>query len=241
MFTSRGCPFKCNFCASPVMWNKVRLHSVDYVKGHILYVRKNYNVDAIMFQDDVFTMNIDRVESIGSFLKGLGIPYRCLARAADLTEEMVKLLKDTGCIEVGVGVESNNQDILDTMGKRSTIEQNAMALSNCKKAGLSVKAFLIIGSPGETHATILDTIRLLERHTPNDVDCNVLVPYPGTQFYNKIEMYDLKHDNTDSDKQYLKGKIEGYHPTVSTAGLSSEEIASYRTEIISRFSRVGAR
>lgn len=238
MFTSRGCPFKCSFCASPVMWKRVRKHSVGYMKRHILHVRERYGVEAIMFQDDVFTMKRSRVEEIGGFLREIGMPYRCLARANNLDRETVRTLVDTGCIEVGVGIESNSQEMLDVMNKRSTVEQNRAALQNCREAGLSVKAFLLLGAPGESPVTLGETQRLLEEERPDDVDSNVLVLYPGTEFYDHMERYDIRQEVTDPSKQFLKGKVGEYEPTVSTSKITPKELEQWKWRFFDGFSKL---
>jgi radical SAM superfamily enzyme YgiQ (UPF0313 family) len=239
MFTSRGCPMSCAFCASPLMWKKTRMHSVEYVKQHILHVRERYGVQAIMFQDDVFTMKRSRIRDIGGFLRDLGMPYRCLARANNLDEETVKLLVETGCIEVGVGIESNSQQMLDVMNKRSTTVQNRTALLNCRKHGLSIKAFLLLGAPGESDETLQETFDLLEETQPNDIDSNVLVLYPGTEFYDHMDRYDIKQEVTDPSKQFLKGRIESYQPTISTSHLTPKELEAWKWRFFDGHSKLG--
>ncbi len=238
MFTSRGCPMRCRYCASPTIWKKVRLNSIDYVKKHIDYLRNNFDVEAIMFQDDVFTMGKKRMQEIGEYLHSISMPYRCLAKASDLDKKTVKTLVDTGCIEVGVGIESGNQKMLDTMNKKTTVEQNRQALINCKEIGLSIKAFVLLGIPGESKESIEDTINLLEEIPPNDIDVNILVIYPGTFFYQNIEKYDIKQDIKDYDKQYVKGKIGTYEPTISTNTITRKELEFYRKLIFNKFSRL---
>ena len=237
MFTSRGCPGRCSFCSSQKMFAKVRFNSVDYVKNHIDVLIDKYKYEMIMFMDDVFTLKKDRVREIAEYMKTRGIPYRCLARA-DIKLDIIDILADTGCLEVGIGIESGNQRMLDVMNKRTSVEQNKQVILAFKNKGIKVKVFTLIGCPSETKESIEDTIRLLEETQPDDVDSNVLVPYPGTAFYDNMKDYDLFMDVVDYDKMFMKGKIGEYNPVVHTSSLTSEEIAKYKWEIFNRFSKL---
>ena len=236
-FTSRGCPGKCNFCSSQKMFDKVRFNSIDYVIKHVDTLIDKYKYEMIMFMDDVFAIKKDRVQIITNHMKSRKIPYRCLARA-DIKPEIMDILADTGVLEVGIGIESGNQQMLNTMNKRTTVEQNKNVIQGFKDRGVKVKAFLLLGCPGENKETIQDTIKLLEETQPDDVDVNCLAPYPGTEFHANIKNYDLFLDTLDYDKMFMKGKIGEYNPVVHTSALSSHEIAKYKWEIFNRFSKL---
>lgn len=238
MFVSRGCPMKCNFCGSPAMWKRLRLNSIEYIKKHIDYLMEKFHIEAIMFQDDVFAINDNRVKEIGGYLFDKGISYRCLVKANSLTKETIKILVDTGCVEVCIGIESGNQKMLDVMNKRTTVEQNRQALINCKEMKLSVKALVLLGIPGESKQSIEDTIRLIEEIVPEDVDANILVLYPGTEFCENIKDYDIKQEITDFDSQYMKGKIGHFESTISTSKITKQELEHYKELIFNKFSRL---
>jgi len=238
MFTSRGCPYNCFFCSSRKMFPQVRFNSVDYVKKHIDLLCDKYDFKMIMFMDDVFTLNKKRLLEIGNYLKEKNVVYRCLSRANLLTKEIVGVLKDTGCLEVGVGIESGNQKMLDTMNKGTTLKQNYEAIMNCKEVDITVKVFTLIGVPGETKETISDTIKLLEETKPDDVDSNVLVPYPGTEFLENMDKYDLMFETKDYSKAFTKGKINEYEPVIRTSNLTSDELNKYKWEIFNKFSKL---
>ena len=239
MFTSRGCPFDCNFCASCVIWKKFRLHSAEYVKKHILHVKEKYGVKAIMIMDDLFTLNKSRTREIGVFLKSHSIPYRCLSRAGALDKETVDILVNTGCVEVGVGIESNSQVMLDVMNKKTTVQQNRDAIINCKEAGLSIKCFLILGTPGESKETLDETFQMFKELQPDDVDINILVLYPGTEFHDNIQNYDIVQTDKDLRDQIFKGNQLGIcSATVSTSKITSKELEEYKHKFHSSFSKM---
>jgi radical SAM superfamily enzyme YgiQ (UPF0313 family) len=238
MVTNRGCPMRCRYCASPVMWKHLRSNSVDYVKAHIDLLKKKHHFDGIAFQDDVFTYDKKRMVCVTEHLKEKGIAFRCLARANLLDKERVKILTDNGCIEVCIGIESGNQEMLDVMNKRTTVEQNRQAILNCKEVGLSVKCFVLLGVPGESEESIKDTMSLLDETKPDDIDVNVMVLYPGTEFYIHMGDYDIRQEIKDYDMQYLKGRIGDYHPTISTSKITADRLEYYRKLISNRFSRL---
>lgn len=239
IITTRGCPYNCSFCSSKVMWGRnVRYHSVEYIKKLITMLMEEFNLKAIMFQDDTFPLKYNRFKEICCYLKEEGIAYRCLARANILSDDVVKLFKDTGCIEVGVGIESFNNKILKTMKKGTTKQININAISTCKKHGLSIKIFIMYGIPGETHETIRETIEELERNPPDNLDVSILYPYPGSEFRENIDKYDLTLLDEGYDNTFIKGKIGEYKSKIKTRELTPKDLEKYKGETFNKFSKL---
>jgi len=239
IITTRGCAYNCHFCASKVMWGKqVRYHSVKYIKKLIGKLIKEFDLKAIMFQDDTFPLKYDRFKEICYYLKKHRIAFRCLVRANLLTDNIVKILKNTGCIEAGVGIESFNNKMLKTMNKGTTKEMNIKAISICKKYRLPIKVFIMYGAPGETHETIKETLSELEKNPPNDLDVSILCPYPGTEFRENIDKYDLTLLNEKYDDAYIKGRIGEYESKIRTKNLTPKDLENYRWETFKKYSRL---
>lgn len=185
MFTSRGCPYRCQFCASSRYWDKLRFFSAEYVVDEIQLLHENYGVDFISFYDDLFAANVDRVERMVELLEERGlsgkIRYSANCRANIVTERLAKLLKRMNVVSIGIGCESGDSEMLHYLkGKSVTVEDNYRAVSMMKKQGIFVNASFVIGSPGETLESIKATERFIKTSGIDLIDIYILTPYPGT-------------------------------------------------------------
>lgn len=228
MITSRGCPFKCNFCCN--MWgNNVRLRSSENILQEVEQIQKS-GVSAIQFYDDTFTINKKRVVSICKGLKEMNITWRCFVHTNTVNFELLKTMKDSGCVEIGIGVESGNKQILNIVNKNIDIDKVTEICNICHRIGLRIKTFLIIGLPGESHTSVQDTINFLKKAVPDDYDYSIYTPFPRTDIWDNVNSYDIKFDKEklDYSKMYYKGISGKYQSQVSTSNLPIEEIENLR-------------
>jgi radical SAM superfamily enzyme YgiQ (UPF0313 family) len=159
LLTARECPFKCQFCSSA--GGVPRFHEVDYTTEEIRYLVEELGFRALLFVDDVFTFKEStRLKTLCDWLteyrKKYDIIWRCYSRT-DLGLESLQMMADAGCVEVGAGVESGSQTILDVTQKYTTPEGNLKFIEECAKAGIMPNTFIMIGLPGETELTVADT------------------------------------------------------------------------------------
>jgi len=232
MLTSRGCPYNCAFCSS--IYNRVRLHSADYVINEIKEIQK-LNFSGIMFFDDIFILNKKRLFKICEYLKKEKIVWRCFVRADLVNDEIMKIMAKSGCKEIGIGVETGSQKILDIVNKGTTVEQNTKTIELARNYGILSKAFIIVGLPSESKETIAETEQFLKKTKPDDLDITIYVPYPNTPIVNNPNRYDIKFDKTDLKKAWFKGIPGQYHSLVSTSNLPSYEIVEARDKIEKKF------
>ena len=192
MITSRGCPYNCVFCSVHLHMGKFfRAHSSDYVIRHIKYVVDKYRVKHISFEDDNFSLNIDRCKKI---LKGI-IDNRIKItwdtpngiRADKLDEELIRLMKKSGCLELSFGIESGSQKVLDEIiDKNLKLDKVIKVIQLCQKYKIKTKAFFVIGFPGETRKDIIGTKELalkLYKKYKVDPGLSIAVPLFGTRLY----------------------------------------------------------
>lgn len=232
MITSRGCPFDCYFCCN--MWgNRVRLRSADNIISEAKEIKEKYRIDAIHFFDDTFTASRKRVLNICKGLKELGITWRCFVHANTVDRQLLKTMKDSGCVEVGMGVESGSDEILKTVNKQISLNKAIDVCVMCHEVGIRIKTFLMIGLPGESKETVSKTIRFLELARPDDFDITCYTPFPQTRIWNEKEKFDIIFDKEklDYSKMFYKGKFGQYTCQVSTSHLSSDEIEKLRDYI----------
>ena len=145
---------------------------------------------------------------------------------------MLKKMKDSGCVEVGIGIESGSQKILDIIKKDTTVEMNSRVIKMCKEMGLIAKAFIMLGLPGETHETLEETRRWILDNKPDKYDLTIYMPYAQSEVWDYPENFDIKFDKDKIKYSWYKGKKGELHCYVSTSELNPEDISKFREKVI---------
>lgn len=222
---SRGCPFKCAFCAKN--HNRVRLTSAERMIEEIGILHDQFGYDAIAFPEDIFILNRRRTAEVCKFLKQKGIIWRCLIRA-DLVvrygEAFIGMMVDSGCVGVGIGIESGSNTILRNIHKGETVEQMREAVTLLRSRGMFIKGFFIVGLPGENEDTLAETERFLQDMQLDDIDCKIFQPYPSSPIYDNQDQYDIQWEATPLEYTFYKGVPGEYFGNISTSALSNERI-----------------
>ncbi len=207
MGTTRGCPFKCNWCAKPIYGNRYNSRSPQSVVQEIKLLKENYGIDHIWFCDDIFGLKPGWIVEFASLIKSEKIDIRFKIQSrADLLfeEETVKALAAAGCENIWIGAESGSQKILDAMDKGITIEQIQKSTSMMKQFDIKPSFFIQFGYPGELKSDIDLTINMINELLPHEIGISVSYPLPGTQFYEKVKAELEKKTNwTDSNEMAL--------------------------------------
>ncbi len=201
MVASRGCPFRCNWCAKPISGDRFQLRAASAVAEEMAML-KHAGVDHIWFGDDVFALNHRWIEQFAIEItsRDAALPFKIQSRADLMSESTVRHLKAAGCVEVWMGVESGSQAILDAMDKGITLDQVTVARERLRYVGIRACFFLQFGYPGETWAELQQTIDLVRRLRPDDIGISFSYPLPGTVFYERVQsQLGIKRNWTDSD------------------------------------------
>jgi anaerobic magnesium-protoporphyrin IX monomethyl ester cyclase len=199
---SRGCPYRCNWCAKPISGNKFQLRSAQEVAAEIQELKQVYGVEHIWFGDDIFALNSHWVEQFANEVqaRGCALPFKIQSRADLMSEETVASLKRAGCAEVWMGVESGSQKVLDSMDKGLRVAEVESARDRLGDAGIRACYFLQFGYPGEQWHDIQQTITLVRSTRPDDIGVSFSYPLPGTAFYDRVqEQIGAKRNWADSD------------------------------------------
>ena len=148
------------------------------------------------------------------------------------------MMADCGCTHVGMGVESGSEKILKNVNKGESVKTIKHALNILKDAGIRTKGFFIVGLPGETHDTLAETKRFLDKMQLFDVDIKIFQPYPGSPIYDNKEKYDINWDDIPLQDMFYKGRPGEYHGTVRTSTLTTEEIKQEWIDMEAIYKRV---
>lgn len=208
MVTTRGCPYKCNWCAKPIYGNRYNSHSAERIVKEMLALHELAGMDHIWFADDIFGLKPGYLEEFVMALREhrINIPFKIQSRADLMTDlKHVNLLAKAGCTEVWLGVESGSQKILDAMDKGITLEQVRLAVKLLKTHQIKIGFFMQYGYVGETINDILLSLSFLNELQPDDLGISISYPLPGTTFYEKVrhEMTEKKNWAHSDDLLHL--------------------------------------
>lgn len=245
-----GCPFGCAFCGgrrSPFL-RRVRTRSTESVLAELEHLSETYGADGFMFLDDELNVNREFVTLLRGMIatqQRLGVTWhlRGLLKSELLTEEQADLMAMAGFRQVLVGFESGHPRILENIQKRATVEDNTRCVGLLRQWGITVKALMSIGHPGESAETIQATRDWLLDVRPTDFDVTIITVYPGTPYFddarpseqsewtytakNGDRLHQAPVDHL-SDVNFYKGSPHGYQSFVWTDALSSSALVQAR-------------
>lgn len=188
VFTTRGCPFSCEFCSNAVFGISYRERSPENVVDEVEHAL-SFGYERIHFADDVFTLNRERVLRICNEIRrrGLRFKWECLGRVDSIDEEISIAMKDAGCDRIYFGIESGNNSVLKLMKKKITLDRARKAVYAAHEAGLSTGAFFILCYPGETNDTVLETLHFATSLPLDYLSFTMPYPLPGTALYERVK------------------------------------------------------
>lgn len=221
--STRGCPGNCTFCGSPQFWgHKIRFHSPDYFIEQLeLLSRKG--ISFFYFSDDTFTIKKNRVIEICKKIleRNLRITWVAISRVNIVDEEILYWMRRAGCIQISYGVESGSETIRNLLSKNIKTNQIKKAFALTIRYGILARAYFIYGSPGESWATIKETMDLIHDIKPLSIIFYILDIFPGTALYS-----DLKKRSKATDDIWLK-QIEDIMYFETDPNLSQELILAF--------------
>ena len=202
MVSSRGCPYRCNWCAKPISGDTFLLRAAANVAQEMLQLKLCAGAQHIWFGDDVFALDHRWIREFADevTIRDASLPFKIQSRANLMTESTVKHLKRAGCAEVWMGVESGSQFVLDAMDKGLRLDAIICARERLQQAGIRACYFLQFGYPGEYWPQLQETIAFVRATRPDDVGISFSYPLPGTVFYERVKIQlGSKRNWLDSD------------------------------------------
>lgn len=232
VYTSRGCPYNCDFCfPSKFFGEKVRFLPPSKVVDQIEYLKKEYNASDFLIGDLTFFANSEHSKAVCQEIidRDIDISWWCQTRVDLINKKRANLLREAGCEMVSVGIESSVQMIRNKMHKEFTNNQILRALRILKHEGITTQGYFIIGNVGETFENVFNTIKAIRELILEgliDISCiSVLVPYPGTEFFENAEDYGIEILDKNLDNYFMSvSRYCNPYPVYRTKQLSRMEI-----------------
>jgi len=234
VFTERGCPFSCTFCASPVINKRVaRFFPIDMVLTEIKQLKERYNIKHVNFRDSNFTLNRKRCIDLclEMMRQKLDITWNCETRVNLVDKMLLKIMKAAGCIKISFGVESGSPRILKEIKKGITVQDVRKAFRLCADIGIKTQAYFMTGFPSEDIKDLDASLRLIEEIKPDFLFVSLVVPLPGTAIFSEF-----KDQNLISDPdRYESFQFFYQKPSWRTNHFDGTSLAKIQRRIYSRY------
>ncbi|MCP4631899.1 MAG: B12-binding domain-containing radical SAM protein, partial [candidate division Zixibacteria bacterium] len=219
--TSRGCAFRCIYCSVPKCWgNKVRTIPMKLIIEQLEQILTEYEPEEIQIVDDNFSHQKGKyIKEFCNWVieKNMDIKWKCQVRADQLDKEVIRLMADSGCFEIDIGVESGNKDIQKYIRKNINLEKTLETVSQISNHSIYSKAFIMLGFPEEKYEQISDTINYtikMKNNGLNDLAVFPVMPFPGTEIAEltgKIVFQGAIIDNVNIfDRSFAAQKLRKY-------------------------------
>ncbi len=235
LFTSRGCPFGCTFCAIQATFGRtVRFRDPLFIEDEVRRMIHEQHFNHVVIADDTFTLQPDRAAAISEILCRSGIrSWNCDTRVNTVSPDLLRTMKRCGCEKVAFGVESGSQRVLDMIGKGITVEQVHNAVQWAKQAGIThIEGNFIIGcDPSETAEDLEKTRKLITSLPWTFVSVAIIVPYPGTPVRDQMLASGLINNNVGWDEYVIFGK----HPGWRTQHFSADDLLQHQRSLTRSF------
>mgnify|MGYP000573349385 CR=1 FL=1 len=215
--SSRGCPYKCSYCTSSIFWGRRwRARSPKNVVDEIEECVVKYGIRELFFIDDNLTLDKERAKEIFRKIihRGIKITWGATngVRVENIDDEMIRLMKSSGCIHLTFAPESGSQRVLQEIyNKNVDLEKIRLTIKKCNDAGINTAAYIIIGSLGETEKDALltcDYIKQLAKAGVDEIGVFPMIPYPESDIARRYEMDKIKPEW----EELITGVIPAWYP-----------------------------
>lgn len=200
IFAIRGCPYNCWFCGSRYVWSrKARFRSPQNVVEEIKLLNRK-GIYSIEFGDDTFGINKDYIIDLCNHISKYTPETRwsCEINIKLVEDDIIRVMKESGCELIMLGVESGNNEILEKIRKGITIEEALSACNIIKKHKIGLGAFFMVGFPWETEETLRDTLNAIRKVNADQTSYSIFMPYPGTEAFEYCKEKGLIPENFDN-------------------------------------------
>ena len=223
MLASRSCPFSCSFCFHTV-GRKYRQRSLDGFFEELEYNIKKYNIHYLFLEDELFTFNNERVIEFCRRIKQYNIKWWAQLRVDSIDKKLIYMMKDAGCDNFALGLESADDTVLKSMGKHITRKQIETTLGEVYKAKMASEGSFIFGDSAETYETAMNTLNWWKDNINYRVTLGTITVFPGSKLYKEAIRKGIINDPV----QYLKDGC----PQINVTRMSDEEFADITEKVM---------
>ncbi len=239
VLTSRGCPYNCSYCFKGIVGRTYRQRSPENLMQELKELIRTYGIRNFYFIDDLFTLDVKRLNVLLDMMiaEGLDIRWQCLARVDRVTPELLRKMAAAGCRQIHYGIESGNQEILDRVGKRITLEQVRQAVRWTAEAGIRSKGYFMLGLPGDTEETMEQTIQFAASLDLDDAMFSLTTPFPGTRLWEELVARnpETQYNSDFSRAYYYNSYTEEIAPFLNVSEVSDQRLSQLAIEARRRF------
>ncbi len=239
MLTSRGCPYACSFCFKGIVGRSYHQRSPENIVAELRQVMDRYGIRNFYFIDDLFTIDVRRLEAIlDHFIaQNLGVRWRCLARVDRVTPALLKKMYRAGCRQIHYGIESGNPEILKATAKHINLDQVRQAVKWTEEAGIRSKGYFILGLPGDTEETIEQTIEFAASLDLTEAMFSIATPFPGTRLWEELVRKNpgLAFNADFTKSYYYNSYTAEIAPFMNVSAVGDEELSGMALKARQRF------
>ncbi len=239
MLTSRGCPYACSFCFKGIVGRSYHQRSPENIVAELRQVMDRYGIRNFYFIDDLFTIDVRRLEAILDYFiaQNLDVRWRCLARVDRVTPALLKKMYRAGCRQIHYGIESGNPEILKATAKHINLDQVRQAVKWTEEAGICSKGYFILGLPGDTEETIEQTIEFAASLDLTEAMFSIATPFPGTRLWEELVRKNpgLAFNADFTKSYYYNSYTAEIAPFMNVSAVGDEELSGMALKARRRF------
>jgi magnesium-protoporphyrin IX monomethyl ester (oxidative) cyclase len=189
MVTSRGCPYKCSYCDRSVFKQGYRYNSAAYIYAHMRYLCNRFGIRHLNIYDDLFTAHRRRITELCTLLgkRPLGVQFNCAVRVGHADDDLLRMLKTAGCLQVSLGIETGDETLMDRHKPGVHLEGVKETIRRIQAHGLRAKGLFMMGLPGETEASIRRTSDFVMSLGLDDMNMSKFTPFHGAPVWQTLE------------------------------------------------------
>ena len=239
VLSSRGCPYACSFCFKGIVGRSYHQRSPENIVAELKQVHETYGIRNFYFIDDLFTIDVKRLEKILDYVidQNLDYRWRCLARVDRVTPELLAKMYQAGCRQIHYGIESGNEEVLRRTAKHIDLQQVRDAVASTERAGIRSKGYFILGLPGDTEETMQETIEFAASLELTEAMFSIATPFPGTKLWNDLV---AKHPDTVFDADFTKSYYYNNYtaeiaPFMNVSEVGDEQLSGMALQARERF------
>ncbi|MDD5006609.1 MAG: radical SAM protein [Candidatus Omnitrophica bacterium] len=223
IISSRSCPFRCSFCFSPI-GKKYRQRSIENLCTEIEMLKSKYNINILAICDELISLDTERLEKICAALKRFDVKWTTQMRVSQATEPILRMMKDSGCINISFGIEHVNDTVLNSMRKKTTRAQIENALSAAHDVGMGIQGNILFGDPAETYEMLADALVWWKNNIRYGLNLSRVSAYPGTEIYKKY----VESGKIPDKMEFIKQNCPFIIPTSYDFNKSENIIADFK-------------